>query len=68
MKRVYWAYITLDTSRPGGVWWCRDMPDDEVPLFIEVMRHVCTALRLSDQFPVHDPMHITPPDDAVVIV
>ena len=68
MKRVYFAMLPLDTRRPGGVWWFRDMQDVEVFPFVQTMRPVCTALRISDSFPTHDLMHIAPPQDAERVI
>ena len=68
MKRVYYAFLPLNTSRPGGVWWYRDMGDFEVMAFVEALRPTCTALRVSHEFPPHDPMHIAPPTDAEVVI
>mgnify|MGYP003335594482 FL=1 len=68
IKRVYFAMVPLDTTRPGGAWWYRDMPSEAVDVFVEVLAPVCTGLRVAsgEEF-VPASMHISPPDDARVI-
>lgn len=66
MLRVYYAMLPLDYQRQGGVWWFRDMPDDEAQEFIEILRPVAVAIRTSRRFIPHDPMAIVPPEDAQV--
>ena len=68
MKRIYYAFLPLNTSRPGGAWWYRDMNELEIPDFVEALRPTCTALRISHSFPLHDFMHIAPPTDAEVVI
>lgn len=64
MLRVYYALLPLDYQRPGGVWWFRDLTAREASEFIEAVRPIATAIRISHQFVAHDPMAIEPPAEA----
>ena len=68
MKRVFYAFVPLDTNRPGGPWWMRDLTDDEVEDFVKDIAPVATGVRVSDSWGVvYDPGNIQPPADAEVI-
>jgi len=66
MKRVFYAFVPLDTTRPGGPWWMRDLTDDEVEEFVRDIAPVATGVRVSDNC-VYHPGNIQPPADAEVI-
>jgi len=67
MKRVFFAFAPLDTNRPGGAWWLRDLPDHEVDAFVKDIAPYATGLRVSSEFPMYDLNNIQPPADAEVI-
>lgn len=67
MKRLYFAFLPLTYKREGGVWWFKDLTARELQPTIDAMEPVCTALRVSDQFPAHTLRDIKPPADALVI-
>ncbi len=67
MKRIYYAFLPLTYQRPGGVWWYHDMLDREVDHYLEDLKVVACEIRVSSEFPEHDPMAIEPPASATVI-
>jgi hypothetical protein len=67
MKRLYYAFLPENTSRPGGVWWYKDLSDNEALQWIDSIKACACHIRLSDTFPMHDPMHINPPVDSKII-
>ena len=67
MKRIYYAFLPLTYQRPGGVWWYRDITDQEVDQYLNDLHPVSREIRLSDEFPQHDPMSIAPPASATVV-
>lgn len=67
MKRIYYAFLPLTYQRPGGVWWYRDVAAHEVDQCLVYLKPVSREIRLSDEFPQHDPMSIAPPASATVV-
>lgn len=67
LTRVFYALMPLDHKRPGGVWWYRDLTFRESREFIDAIKNVATAIRVTHQFIPQDPMNINPPADAAVI-
>jgi hypothetical protein len=69
MVRIYYAFLPLDTQRPGGVWWYRDFGGPyarwELPAFIQAIEPFATAMMASREFPDHGPMDVKPPASAV---
>ncbi len=67
MKRLYYAFLPPNYKREGGVWWFKDLAAGELQPTIDTMKPVCSAMRVSDQFPAHTLRDIQPPADALVI-
>jgi hypothetical protein len=65
MKRVYYSFLPLDYQRPGGVWWYRDLTDRDANDWINTLKPIAIAIRVSDCFQMHDPMSIEPPADSI---
>ena len=67
MKRLYYAFLPLNYKREGNVWWFKDLPAPKLQPSIELLKPVCSALRVSSTFPNHSWRSITPPADATTI-
>jgi hypothetical protein len=67
MKRIYYSFLPETYSRPGGIWWHRDVTDHEAVDWIEALAPMAEHIRVSDTFPVHDAMSISPPVDSRII-
>lgn len=67
LVRVFYALLPVNYERPGGVWWYRNLTLSESSEFIDSIKSVATAIRVTSRFEVLDPDNIRPPFDASII-
>lgn len=67
LVRVFFAFLPVNYVRPGGVWWYRNLTLGESREFIDSIKSVATAIRVTSRFELLDPNNIQPPTDASIV-